>query len=270
MTASAFDDRYGDIRDGVRALCAEFPDAYFRKIDEARGYPDDFVDALTKAGWLAALIPQEYGGSGLGLAEASVIMEEINRCGGNSGACHGQMYNMGTLLRHGSDVQKRKYLPRIASGELRLQSMGVTEPTTGTDTTKLKTTAQRRGDRYVVDGQKVWISRVQHSDLMILLARTTPLANVKRKSDGMSIFIVDLHEAIGNGLTVRPIANMVNHETNELFFDALEIPAENLIGEEGKGFKYILDGLNAERTLIAAECIGDGYWFIDRAAKYAN
>src|SRR6266576_208091 len=264
------DDRFQDIRDGVRALCAEFPDEYFRKIDEARGYPDAFVDALTKAGWLAALIPQEYGGSGLGLAEASVIMEEINRCGGNSGACHGQMYNMGTLLRHGSDAQKRKFLPRIASGELRLQSMGVTEPTTGTDTTKLKTTAQRKGDRYVINGQKVWISRVLHSDLMILLARTTPFADVKRKSDGMSIFIVDLHQAIVNGLTVRPIANMVNHETNELFFDALEIPAENLIGEEGKGFKYILDGLNAERTLIAAECIGDGYWFVNRAAKYAN
>src|SRR5438105_10397662 len=264
------DDRFQDIREGVRALCAEFTDEYFRKIDDARGYPDAFVDALTKAGWLAALIPPEYGGSGLGLAEASVIMEEINRCGGNSGACHGQMYNMGTLVRHGSEAQKRKFLPRIASGELRLQSMGVTEPTTGTDTTKLKTTAERKGDRYVVNGQKVWISRVQHSDLMILLARTTPFAEVKRKSDGMSIFIVDLHQAIGHGLTVQPIANMVNHETNELFFDALEIPAENLIGEEGKGFKYILDGLNAERTLIAAECIGDGYWFIDRAAKYAN
>ena len=263
-------DRFQDIRDGVRALCASFPDKYFRKIDEERGYPDAFVDALTKAGWLAALIPQEYGGSGLGLAQASVIMEEINRCGGNSGACHGQMYNMGTLLRHGSEAQKREFLPRIASGELRLQSMGVTEPTTGTDTTKLKTTARRKGDRYVVNGQKVWISRVLHSDLMILLARTTPFADVKRKSDGMSIFIVDLHQAIGNGLTVRPIANMVNHETNEIFFDALEIPAENLIGEEGKGFKYILDGLNAERTLIAAECIGDGYWFIDRATKYAN
>ena len=264
------DDRFQDLRDGVRALCAEFTDEYFRKIDAARGYPEAFVDALTKAGWLAALIPQEYGGSGLGLAEASVIMEEINRCGGNSGACHGQMYNRGTLVRHGSEAQKRKFLPRIASGELRLQSMGVTEPTTGTDTTKLKTTAERRGDRFVINGQKVWISRVLHSDLMILLARTTPFADVKRKSDGMSIFIVDLHHAIGKGLTVRPIANMVNHETNELFFDALEIPAENLIGEEGKGFKYILDGLNAERTLIAAECIGDGYWFIDRAVKYAN
>ena len=263
-------DRYPEIREAVRALCANFPDAYFREIDEARTYPEAFVDALTKAGWLAALIPQEYGGSGLGLAEASVIMEEINRCGGNSGACHGQMYNMGTLLRHGSEVQKQKYLPGIAAGELRLQSMAVTEPTTGTDTTQLKTTAVRKGSRYVVNGQKVWISRVQHSDLMILLARTTSLAEVMRKSEGMSIFIVELENAVGKGLTVRPIRNMVNHETNELFFDNLEIPAENLIGEEGKGFKYILDGLNAERTLIAAECIGDGYWFIDRAAKYAG
>ncbi|WP_321816302.1 MULTISPECIES: acyl-CoA dehydrogenase family protein [unclassified Paraburkholderia] len=263
-------DQYQDIRDAVRALCSQFPDEYFRKIDEARGYPEAFVDALTQAGWLAALIPQEYGGSGLGLTEASVIMEEINRSGGNSGACHGQMYNMGTLLRHGSAEQKRRYLPKIASGELRLQSMGVTEPTTGTDTTKIKTTAVRRGDRYVINGQKVWISRVQHSDLMILLARTTPLADVTKKSEGMSIFIVDLRDAIGQGLTVQPIPNMVNHETNELFFDNLDIPADNLIGEEGKGFKYILDGLNAERTLIAAECIGDGYWFIDRVTKYVK
>src|SRR5438105_12835813 len=263
-------DRFQDIRDGVRALCAQFPDAYFRKVDEARGYPDEFVDALTKAGWLAALIPQEYGGSGLGLAEASVIMEEINRSGGNSGACHGQMYNMGTLLRHGSAAQKQRYLPKIASGELRLQSMGVTEPSTGTDTTNIKTTAARRGDRYVVNGQKVWISRVQHSDLMILLARTTPVAEVKRKSEGMSIFVVDLRDALGKGLTARPIRNMVNHETNELFLDNLEIPAENLIGEEGKGFKYILDGLNAERALIAAECVGDGCWFVDRATRYAG
>jgi acyl-CoA dehydrogenase len=219
---------------------------------------------------MAALIPQEYGGSGLGLTEASVIMEEINRAGGNSGACHGQMYNMGTLLRHGSEAQKRHYLPKIASGDLRLQSMGVTEPSTGTDTTKIKTTAVKKGDRYVINGQKVWISRIQHSDLMILLARTTPLAEVKKKSEGMSIFIVDLREAIGNGLTVRPILNMVNHETNELFFENLEIPAENLIGEEGQGFKYILDGLNAERTLIAAECIGDGYWFIDKVTAYTK
>jgi len=263
-------DQYQDIRDAVRDLCSNFPADYHRKIDEERGYPEAFVDALTKAGWLAAMIPEEYGGSGLGLSEASVIMEEINRSGGNSGACHGQMYNMGTLLRHGSEEQKRKYLPKIASGELRLQSMGVTEPSTGTDTTKIKTTAVRKGDHYVVNGQKVWISRVQHSDLMILLARTTPLPEVKKKSEGMSIFMVDLHQAIGNGLTVQPIANMVNHETNELFIDNLEIPAENLIGEEGRGFKYILDGLNAERTLIAAECIGDGYWFIDKVVPYVN
>ncbi|WP_431273685.1 acyl-CoA dehydrogenase family protein [Variovorax ureilyticus] len=262
--------RFQDIRDAVRDLCAQFPSEYFRKIDEQRAYPAEFVDALTQAGWMAALIPQAYGGSGLGLTEASVIMEEINRAGGNSGACHGQMYNMGTLLRHGSDEQKKKYLPRIATGDLRLQSMGVTEPSTGTDTTRIKTTAVKKGDRYVINGQKVWISRIQHSDLMILLARTTPLAEVRKKSEGMSIFIVDLREAIGNGLTVRPILNMVNHETNELFFENLEIPAENLIGEEGQGFKYILDGLNAERTLIAAECIGDGYWFIDKVTAYTK
>jgi acyl-CoA dehydrogenase len=259
-----------DIRDAIRDLCSQFPAEYFRQVDDERVYPEAFVEALTKAGWLAALIPVEYGGSGLGMVEASVIMEEINRCGGNSGACHGQMYNMGTLLRHGSKVQKDFYLPKIASGELRLQSMGVTEPTTGTDTTKIKTTAVKKGDRYVVNGQKVWISRIQHSDLMILLARTTPLAEVIKKSEGMSIFIVDLRTAIGNGMTVRPIRNMVNHETNELFFENLEIPVENLIGEEGKGFKYILDGLNAERALIAAECIGDGYWFIDKVTKYVN
>ncbi|WP_293450393.1 acyl-CoA dehydrogenase family protein [Planktotalea sp.] len=263
-------DKFQDIRDAIRALCAEFSPEYHRKIDFERGYPEAFVDALTKAGWMAALIPEEYGGSGLGLTEASVIMEEINRSGGNSGACHGQMYNMGTLLRHGSAAQKAKYLPRIASGELRLQSMGVTEPTTGTDTTKIKTKAERRGDKYVINGQKVWISRVQHSDLMILLARTTPLAEVTKKSLGMSIFIVDLRDAIGNGLDVKPIPNMVNHETNELFFDNLEIPAENLIGEEGMGFKYILDGLNAERALIAAECIGDGYWFTEKVTEYAK
>ena len=263
-------DKYQDIRDAVRQLCAEFPDEYHRKIDAARGYPEAFVDALTKAGWLAAMIPTEYGGSGLGLGEATVVMEEINRSGGNSGACHGQMYNMGTLLRHGSDAQKKLYLPKIASGEWRLQSMGVTEPSTGTDTTRIKTTAVRRGDKYVINGQKVWISRIQHSEWMILLARTTPLADVKKKSEGMSIFMVDLRQAEKSGMTVRPIANMVNHETNELFFENLEIPAENLIGEEGKGFKYILDGLNAERTLIAAECIGDGYWFIDRVTKYVG
>jgi len=270
MTSHTPDRAYTDIRDAVRALCAEFPDAYHREVDSRRAYPEAFVDALTKAGWMAALIPLEYGGSGLGLAEASVIMEEINRAGGNSGACHGQMYNMGTLLRHGSAAQKQLYLPQIATGALRLQSMGVTEPTTGTDTTKIKTTAVKKGDRYVVNGQKVWISRIQHSDLMILLARTTPLADVKKKSEGMSIFIVDLRDAIGKGLDVRPIPNMVNHETNELFFENLEIPAENLIGLEGQGFKYILDGLNAERTLIAAECIGDGRWFIDRVSAYVK
>ena len=263
-------DSYQDIRDAIEDLCAQFPDEYHRKVDHDRTYPEAFVDALTQAGWLAALIPTEYGGSGLGLAEASVIMEEINRNGGNSGACHGQMYNMGTLLRHGSKAQKDLYLPKIATGEWRLQSMGVTEPTTGTDTTKIKTTAVKKGDRYVVNGQKVWISRVQHSDFMILLARTTPLAEVNKKSEGMSIFMVDLRAAEKSGLTVRPIPNMVNHETNELFFENLEIPEENLIGEEGKGFKYILDGLNAERVLIAAECIGDGYWFIDRVTRYVK
>jgi acyl-CoA dehydrogenase len=270
MTMLYTPDEHQEIRDAVRALCGEFSDDYFRKIDEQRDYPEAFVDALIGAGWLSAMIPEEYGGSGLGLTEASVIMEEINRSGANAGAVHGQMYNMSTLLRNGSTAQKEKYLPKIASGQLRIQSMAVTEPTTGTDTTKIKTNAVKKDGRYVVNGQKVWISRVQHSDLMILLARTTPLAEVKKKSEGMSIFIVDLKDAIGRGLTVHPIPNMVNHETNELFFDSLEIPEENLIGEEGKGFKYILDGLNAERTLIAAECIGDGYWFMERAVKYAN
>jgi acyl-CoA dehydrogenase len=264
------DDLYPEIRNGVRALCADFPPEYHRRIDAERGYPQAFVEALTKAGWLAALIPQRYGGSGLGLAEASVVMEEINRSGGNAGACHGQMYNMGTLLRHGSPEQKQRWLPPIARGELRLQSMGVTEPGAGTDTTKIKTTAVRQGDRWEVNGQKVWISRIQHSDLMILLARTTPLAEVRKKSEGLSIFLVDLREAVDHGLTVRPIPNMVNHETNELFFENLEIPHENLIGQEGQGFRYILDGLNAERTLIAAECIGDGHWFIDKVAAYAK
>lgn len=263
-------DSHEDMRDALRALCASFPPEYHRKHGAAETYPVEFVNALTEAGWLAAMIPEEFGGSGLGLTEASVVMEEINRGGGNAGHCHGQMYNMGTLLRHGSVAQKRKYLPEIAAGKLRLQSMAVTEPTTGTDTTKLKTTAVKKGDRYVINGQKVWISRIQHSDLMILLARTTPLAEVKRKSTGLSIFMVDLHDAIGNGMEVRAIANLVGHETNEVFFDNMEIPVENLIGEEGRGFHYILDGLNAERTLIAAECIGDGYWFIEHARKYAN
>lgn len=264
------EDSYQDIRAGVRALCAQFPADYHRQIDEARAYPEAFVDALTREGWMAALIPEEYGGAGLGLTEASVIMEEINRAGGNSGACHGQMYNMNTLVHHGSPEQKARILPKLASGELRLQSMGVTEPTTGTDTTKIKTTAVKKGDRYVVNGQKVWISRVQHSDLMILLARTTPLAEVQKKSEGLSIFLVDIKQAMGAGMQVKPIANMVNHETNELFFDNLEIPAENLIGQEGQGFKYILTGLNAERALIAAECIGDGYWFTDKVTDYVN
>ena len=264
------DQIYPEIREAVRDLCLQFDSAYWQRIEEHNGFPEEFVQALTQAGWLSALIPEAYGGSGLPLTAASVIMEEINRNGGNSGACHGQMYVMGCLLRHGSDAQKQRWLPGIASGELRMQSMAVTEPTTGTDTTKLKTTAVRKGDKYVINGQKVWISRVQHSDLMLLLARTTPLDQVKKKSEGLSVFVVDLREAIGNGLTVQPIRNMVNHETNELFFDNLEIPAENLIGEEGRGLKYILDGLNAERILIAAECIGDGYWFVERASGYAR
>lgn len=261
---------YLEIRDGIRALCSEFPPEYHRKIDEDQKYPKEFVDALTKAGWMAALIPEEFGGSGLGLVEASIIMEEINRSGGNSGACHGQMYNMNTLLHHGSKEQKNKILPKLASGELSLQSMAVTEPTTGTDTTKLKTFAEKRGDRYVINGQKVWTSRVQHSDLMILLARTSPLSEAKKKSEGLSIFLVDVKEALKCGLSLKPIRNMVNHETNELFFDDLEIPEDNLIGKEGKGFKYIMTGLNAERALIAAECIGDGYWFIDKVTDYAK
>ncbi|MBU3737814.1 MAG: acyl-CoA dehydrogenase [Rhodoferax sp.] len=268
--AAGHTDPHQELRDAVRALCAQFPDRYHREVDRERAYPQAFVDALTRAGWLAALIPQEFGGAGLGLTEASVIMEEINRSGANSGACHGQMYNMGTLLRHGSAAQKAHYLPRIARGELRLQSMAVTEPDAGSDTTRIRTTAVRRGDRYVVNGQKVWTSRVQHSDGMILLARTTPLAEVTRRSQGLSVFLVDLQQARGAGLAVHPIANMVGHETNTLSFHDLEIPAEQLIGEEGEGFRYILDGLNAERTLIAAECIGDGRWFIDRISRYAR
>jgi len=263
-------DEFQELRSSVRELCKDFPAEYFRRIDERRSYPEEFVEALTKAGWLAALIPEEYGGSGLGLTEASVILEEINHSGGNSGACHGQMYNMATLLRHGSDEQKRAYLPKIASGELRLQSMAITEPTAGTDTAKISTTAAIKNGHYVINGQKVWTSRVQHSDLMILLARTSPLSEVERKTEGMSLFLVDLRQAIGKRLQVKPIANMVNHETNELFFDHLELPLKSLIGEEGKGFKYILDGLNAERALIAAECIGDGFWFVDKVTKYAK
>jgi acyl-CoA dehydrogenase len=260
-------ENHPELRDAVRELCAQFDSAYWQKIDEQRAYPEAFVDALTKAGWMSALIPEEYGGSGLSLTEATVVMEEVSRSGGNAGSCHGQMYNMNTLLRHGSPEQKTKYLPKIASGELRLQAMGVTEPGAGTDTTKIKTVAMRKSDRYVVNGQKVWTSRLQHSELMILLARTTPLSEVRKKSDGMSIFLVDTKS---KGLDVRPIRNMVNHETNSVFIDNLEIPAENLIGEEGKGFRYILDGLNAERILIAAECIGDGYWFVDKACSYSK
>jgi acyl-CoA dehydrogenase len=263
-------DPYQQIRSAVRELCAQFPPDYFRKVDERRDYPEQFVTALTRAGWLAALIPEEYGGSGLGLTEASVIMEEINKAGGNASACHGQMYNMATLLRHGSEAQKRHYLPRIASGELRLQAMAVTEPTVGTDTTKTQTTARKKGASYRINGQKVWTSRVQHSDLMVLLARTTPIAEVKKKSEGLSIFLVDIGNAMGKGMRVRPIPNMVNHETNEVFFDDLEIPDQNLIGREGEGFQYLFTGLNAERALIAAECIGDGYWFIDKVTKYTK
>jgi acyl-CoA dehydrogenase len=265
-----FAGQHADFRQGVRDLCSTFDSSYWQQLEESSGYPEAFVQALTEAGWLAALIPEEFGGSGVGLTEASVILEEINRSGANSGACHAQMYTMGALLRHGSPEQKRRYLPRIAPGELRLRSFGVTEPTTGTDTTKIKTFAEKRGESYLVNGQKVWISRVQHSDLLLLLARTTPLEQVKKKTEGLSVFLVDLRERMGKGLTVRPIRNMVNHETNELFFDNFEVPAENLIGEEGRGFSYILDGMNAERILIAAECIGDGYWFLDKARRYAS
>ena len=258
------------IRGAVRDLCTRFGSDYWQKQDEVRAYPEAFVAALTEAGWLSALIPEEFGGPGLGLTEASIILEEVNRSGGNSGACHAQMYIMGTLLRHGSDAQKKKYLPEIAAGRLRLQSFAVTEPGTGSDTTRLKTMAVRKADRYVVNGQKVWTSRVQHSDLLLLLARTTPIEQVQKKSEGLSVFLVDLREAAGRGITLRPIRNMPNHETNEVFFDNFEVPAENLVGEEGKGFRYILDGMNAERILIAAECVGDGHWFIERASKYAG
>jgi len=263
-------ESHQQIRAAVRDLCSRFPGEYWRKLDEARAYPEEFVRALTDAGWLSALIPEEYGGAGLGITEASIILEEVNRSGANSGACHAQMYIMGTLLRHGSAAQKRRYLPDIAAGKLRLQSFAVTEPSTGSDTTRLKTMAVRKGDRYIVNGQKVWTSRVQHSDLMLLLARTTPLDQAQNKSDGLSVFLVDLRTSGGKGITVRPIRNMPNHETNEVFIDNLEVPAENLIGEEGKGFRYILDGMNAERILIAAECIGDGHWFIERASRYAG
>ena len=260
---------HAEYRESVRELCREFGSDYWQRVEADAAYPEAFVKALTDAGWLSVLIPAEYGGGGLGVTEASVILEEINRSGANSGACHAQMYIMGTLLRHGSAEQKARYLPRIAAGELRLQSFAVTEPTTGTDTTRIRTFARKDGDRYVVSGQKVWISRVQHSDLMLLLARTTPLPNVVKRSEGLSVFLVELN-GTSKGMSVRPIRNMVGHETNEIFFDDFEVPAENLIGEEGKGFRYILDGMNAERILIAAECIGDGYWFVDRARMYAS
>src|SRR5579885_362209 len=259
-----------EIRNGVRRLCERFGNEYWRALDEQHAYPDAFVQAMTDAGWLAALIPEEYGGSGLGVTEASIILEEVNRSGGNSGACHAQMYTMGTLLRHGSDAQKNAFLPKIASGELRLQAFGVTEPTTASDTTQMKTTATRRGDRYIVRGQKVFISRAEHSDLLLLVARTTPIEQVRKRSDGLSILLVDLRSAVGRGLTIRPLRTMMNHATTELFFDDLEVPADALVGEEGKGFRYLIDGLNAERILIAPECVGDGRWFVDRAAQYAK
>src|SRR6187455_1992538 len=263
-------ETHQDLRAAVRDLCKDFPDAYWRDLDAKRAYPEAFVKALTGAGYLAALIPEDYGGSGLGIEEASVILEEVNHSGANSGACHAQMYTMGTLLRHGSDAQKREYLPRIARGELRLQAFGVSEPTTGSDTTQLKTTAVRKGDKYVIRGQKIWISRAEHSDLLLLIVRTTPIAEVKKRSDGLSVLLVDMRTAVGNGLTIRPIRTMMNHATTELFFDDLEVPVDTLVGEEGKGFRYLIDGLNAERILIAAECVGDGRWFVDRATKYAS
>lgn len=258
------------IRQGVRALCQEFDEQYWLGLDTSRDYPTKFVSALTREGYLAALIPEEYGGSGLGLREACAILEEISFSGGHPGACHAQMYVMGSVLRHGSEAQKQQYLPKIASGELRMQSFGVTEPSTGTDTTSLKTSARRDGDQYIINGQKVWISRVQHSDLMLLLARTKPKHESTRKTDGLSTFIVDLNQAVGNGLTVRPIDSMINHHSCELFFDDLSIPAENLLGQEHNGFRVVMDGMNAERILIAAECIGDGRFFVDKAVKYAS
>jgi alkylation response protein AidB-like acyl-CoA dehydrogenase len=259
-----------EIREAVRRLCADFPGSYWQALDRERAYPTEFVKALTEAGFLSVLIPEAYGGSGLGLGAATAILEEIHRSGCNGGACHAQMYVMGTLLKHGSEAQKQAYLPKVASGELRLQAFGVTEPTSGTDTTRLRTFARREGDKYIVNGQKIWISRAEHSDLMVLLVRTTAREDSAKPSDGMSVLLVDMREAVGNGLTIRPIRTMLNHATTELFFDDLVVPAENLIGEEGKGFRYILDGMNAERILIAAECIGDGRFFIDRASAYAQ
>jgi acyl-CoA dehydrogenase len=269
-TFVALGNDWAEIRDGVARICAEYPGEYWREKDEAAEYPTEFVEALAKAGYLAALVPEEYGGAGLPIRAASVILETIHHQGCSAAACHAQMYIMGTLLRHGSEAQKRKYLPGIASGEIRLQAFGVSEPTSGTDTTSLKTRAVRQGDHYVVNGQKIWTSRALQSDLMLLLARTTPAEEVKRRTDGMSVFLVDLNEARGNGIEIRPIPTMINHNTNQVFMDDLKVPAENLIGEEGRGFRYILDGMNAERVLIASEALGDGYWFIDKAVAYAN
>jgi len=268
IPSSAGPEDHPDIRDGVRALCARFPGEYWRKLDRERAYPTEFVQALTGAGYLGALIPEAFGGSGLGLGAAAAILEEVHASGGNGAACHAQMYIMGTILRHGSPAQKAKWLPEIAAGRLRLQAFGVTEPTAGTDTTAIRTSAIRRGDSYIVNGQKVWTSRAEHSDLMLLLARTAPRGG--RKTDGLSVFLVDMRKAVGKGLTIRPIRTMINHATTEVFFDNLEVPAENLIGQEGAGFRYILDGMNAERILIAAECIGDARWFVEKARDYAK
>ncbi len=261
---------YAEIREGVAQVCARFPGEYWRELDRARSYPTEFVDALVAAGYLAAMIPEAYGGSGLNLTAAAVILEEIHRNGCNAAACHAQMYTMGTVLRHGSEAQKEAYLPKIASGELRLQAFGVTEPTSGTDTLALKTTAKRDGDDYVINGQKIWTSRAEHSDLMLLLARTTPRADVKKRTDGLSVFLIDLRECVGRGVTIRPIRTMINHSTTEVFFDNVRIPASSLIGAEGQGFRYILSGMNAERILIAAECIGDAKWLLDKASTYAR
>jgi hypothetical protein len=270
MTQHEQQDEFHDIRDAVAKLCAQFPGEYWRKLDREMKYPSEFVKALTEAGYLSVLIPEEYDGAGLKLSAAAAILEEIQRAGCNGGGCHAQMYTMGTLLRHGNDEQKAKWLPKIASGELRLQAFGVTEPTSGTDTSSLKTVARRDGDHYVVNGQKIWTSRAEHSDLMILLARTTPKEDAKKRTDGLSVFIVDMREAKGNGLEIRPIRTMMNHATTEVFFTDMKVPAENLIGDEGKGFRYILSGMNAERILIASECIGDAKWFIAKATAYAR
>ena len=263
-------ETYPEIREAVAKLCAKFPGEYWRKLDRDMAYPQAFVDALTEAGWLSVLIPEEYGGAGLPLSAAAAVLEEMQRAGCNGGACHAQMYTMGTLLRHGSAAQKARYLPKIASGALRLQAFGVTEPSSGTDTGALKTTARLDGDHYVINGQKIWTSRAEHSDLMLLLARTTPLVDGMKKTDGLSVILVDMRQAVGNGLTIRPIRTMMNHATTEVFFDNLRVPVENLIGDEGKGFRYILSGMNAERILIAAECVGDAKWFIDKSTSYAK